>query len=425
MEKESEIRVEIKKCLEFTRDSHNLEIYASVQIYLGNLYRQIKETEQAEKVWKNIQRTDSNKLYAYAQFNLAVLFREADRFSEMCIAYGEIMRSDDASTYADAQFNLAVYFLSIKNIDDARTAFLKIEPQDKKFYDAQMGCQILNLDDEKQRNTLIKIHDTVEEILLSLFIQQNDVDEKVAHYTTTDAAFKMLSETPSPLRIATIQYVNDPTEGKMILDYLGMSYLNCELPTQSQSDFHTFITCFSFNHDWLNQFRLYGKTKNQEASGVSLIFQHRLFSQEHNIASQAGYISFLNSPVNNASREIEDLDRLEYDEKKAEANPNEEFGKTLNLYRCIYFDPKTQLLKLAHRDEWTFFREAILDSSEESNKAYEIAREKWVKYLKQIKKKEKKIFKYLNLIKKLIGKLLNPSSLYAILCKLPSSQMAA
>ena len=154
MEKESEIRVEIKKCLEFTRDSHNLEIYASVQIYLGNLYRQIKETEQAEKVWKNIQRTDSNKLYAYAQFNLAVLFREADRFSEMCIAYGEIMRSDDASTYADAQFNLAVYFLSIKNIDDARTAFLKIEPQDKKFYDAQMGCQILNLDDEKQRNTL-------------------------------------------------------------------------------------------------------------------------------------------------------------------------------------------------------------------------------------------------------------------------------
>ena len=88
MEKESEIRVEIKKCLEFTRDSHNLEIYASVQIYLGNLYRQIKETEQAEKVWKNIQRTDANKLYAYAQFNLAVLFREADRFSEMCIAYG-------------------------------------------------------------------------------------------------------------------------------------------------------------------------------------------------------------------------------------------------------------------------------------------------------------------------------------------------
>ena len=75
---------------------------------------------------------------------------------------------------------------------------------------------------------------------------------------------------PSAFRLSTINGVNDPTEGIVLGDFWRKQGIleNIHISTTT-----TFISCFTFNHDSLNQFRLYGKESNQEATGVSLVFK--------------------------------------------------------------------------------------------------------------------------------------------------------
>lgn len=77
----------------------------------------------------------------------------------------------------------------------------------------------------------------------------------------------------------------------------------------------SFVSCFTFNHNSLNQFRLYGRTNFIECSGISLTFKNSYF----------------------------------YDERQ---------GKTkTNLYRCIYLDPRTGYVKIASRNVFSFYQE--------------------------------------------------------------------
>ena len=58
--------------------------------------------------------------------------------------------------------------------------------------------------------------------------------------------------------------MNDPTEGYLLNE------LMC-LDKNIQIQDLAFITCFTLHHDSLNQFRLYGKNSQQEATGLSLV----------------------------------------------------------------------------------------------------------------------------------------------------------
>ena len=153
-----------------------------------------------------------------------------------------------------------------------------------------MYQRILEVGDQKKSDSLLEIRAIVESILLNLVVGRHLDDSKVAHYTTVGTAHLMLSKQKgneegksySPLRLTTIQNVNDPTEGKLLSDHLKVSNDNSLTDT---GRFQAFIACFSFNHDWLNQFRLYGKSDHLEASGVSLVFNHQFFSGEHDIGA--------------------------------------------------------------------------------------------------------------------------------------------
>ena len=72
----------------------------------------------------------------------------------------------------------------------------------------------------------------------------------------------------------------------------------------------------------------------------------------------------------------------------------------LSLYRCIYFDPKTKLIKLARREEWTFYCESLADG--ETKKA----NKRWRSYEKAISKKEIQIRKLHRDLEKEVTKLL-------------------
>jgi hypothetical protein len=141
---------------------------------------------------------------------------------------------------------------------------------------------------------------------------------------------------------------------------------------------YVFISCFTFNHDSLNQFRLYGKENNQEASGVSLVFPSNFFD-----FNPDNHINAIIGLKNNKDPDL-------FKEKNTEIGSNSK--QLLNkqpLYRCIYLDPDTGYVSLAKRDKVTFYRE-LLAQGKNIKELSEDAEIKWNDYIdKHIIKIEK------------------------------------
>ena len=97
----------------------------------------------------------------------------------------------------------------------------------------------------------------------------------MAHYTSPHVCHKLFgiggNETASPMRLGSSTYMNDPSEGKGLLDLLNQQDLELENKADGASH-NAFFTCFSSRVNDLNQFRLYGKEDSVEASGCCLVF---------------------------------------------------------------------------------------------------------------------------------------------------------
>ncbi|WP_326518256.1 hypothetical protein [Acinetobacter sp. CAAS 2-6] len=139
----------------------------------------------------------------------------------------------------------------------------------------------------------------------------NKYERKVAHYTNL-YVFDQLINKKSTFRLNAPDYMNDPTEGKMLFNFLLIENNNIQV------DFERipYISCFTFNHNSLNQFRLYGRTNDVECSGVSLTVDKGFF-----------------------------------------LNSRKKTKNLFSLYRCIYLDEKTGYLELAGRNRLSFIQE--------------------------------------------------------------------
>ena len=97
----------------------------------------------------------------------------------------------------------------------------------------------------------------------------------MAHYTSPHVCHILFgiggNETASPMRLGSSTYMNDPSEGKPLLDLLNQQDLELENKADGASH-NAFFTCFSSRANDLNQFRLYGKEGGVEASGCCLVF---------------------------------------------------------------------------------------------------------------------------------------------------------
>lgn len=228
------------------------------------------------------------------------------------------------------------------------------------------------------------------------FAEYHGYEHKFAHYSRCETAFKLIGKSqtgsPSAFRLGSVGNVNDPKEGVVLGQYLGKC---CKLASDIFIDnepYATFVGCFTFNHDSLNQFRLYGKENNQEASGVSLVFLSGFFGRDNRAMH-----------INNPMR-VDDQDHKLKDEddeaneilKRPEFSMNERGDKAnidkpikYNLYRCIYIDPETGYLSLARRDKATFYQEcANSRNSKNLDSIREMAEARWENYSKIIERKE-------------------------------------
>ena len=131
-----------------------------------------------------------------------------------------------------------------------------------------------NKDKGKELNE--KLEGSISTILAVLHIPPIELGSTpLAHYTSSSVCNKLFGvvneDDSSPMRIGSSSYMNDPSEGKGLLELLALQDL--ELENKVDCSFHNaFFACFSSRVNDLNQFRLYGKEDGVEASGCCLVF---------------------------------------------------------------------------------------------------------------------------------------------------------
>ena len=391
------------------------ETYAWAQFNLGNTYKDQGEPEQAIEAWSNIHREEVDpETYAQAQLNLGAAYYAQGNLDEAITAWKKV-REDNPETYAKAQLNLGVIYKDLaykdkdedqRNLDEAITAWKKVreEADPETYAKAQLNLgEVYSLDKEKEEQSyeaynnaqefsyykpergfkILKCPQKIRKDLHTLAESTDEVlkylqiipafESKVAHYTRPQIAFDLFEgkkndKEPSNFRLSTIRGVNDPTEGLVLNGYWDQQGIPETIHT---NDTATFISCFTFNHDNLNQFRLYGKENGREATGVSLVFNKEFFS------NQADTLEFIAGPSIGPSRKSEQSNSNKTG-KMGDGNKKKLIGKS-TLYRCIYLDPETGYWTLAQRDKSTFYRE---------DKEKETAENNWIEYSKKISKIE-------------------------------------
>lgn len=335
------------------------EAHAKAQLGLGIILEAWGDTESAIAAYRKITRKDLREQYAMAQMNLGVALRKQGKTEEAIAACQNIIREDSPELYAKARFNLALLSPEENNIKEAKQALSN--SRSIFYYESESRLKILNCLSDTRSN-LAAVFDVIESIIQTLFISSDGgiVGEnplKVAHYTRPSIARVLIAgeeDKASSLRLNTVKNTNDPTEGKVLYGYLHKS---CTLPSgvldvEQESDSQAlaaFISCFTFNHDSLNQFRLYGKEGGLEASGVSLVFGKRFFSAADPFA------------IMTVAPEQEDFTANNTIGDSRPGQPDKTTQKKLDklpLYRCVYLDSQSGYVSIAHRDKVTFYAEA-------------------------------------------------------------------
>ena len=360
-----------------TRDD-NPETYAQAQLGLGFAYNKSGKLDKAITAWSNVHGEDGPKAYAGAQLGLGATYYTQDKLDQAIDAWSNIHREDDSEAYTRAQLALGGIYEDKGKIEQAKEAYRNA--RDFLYYKGERRYRIL----ECPQEVIEKLHDiakNTDEVLKSLQIIP-EYESKVAHYSRPSTAFSLFGDeknnkNPSNFRLSTIRGVNDPTEGLVLNGYWNQQGIPETIHT---NDTATFISCFTFNHDNLNQFRLYGKENGREATGVSLVFNKEFFS------NQADTLEFIAGPSTDLSSKSEQI-KPNKKRKTENDNKKELIGKS-TLYRCIYLDPETGYWTLAQRDKSTFYREHNEDEDTD-------AKEKWEDYYELISKIEGCVEKYL------------------------------
>ncbi|WP_394210209.1 tetratricopeptide repeat protein [Psychrobacter piscatorii] len=395
-------------------DDENL--YAAAQFNIGLVLIKQNNVEEALSTWSNIKRFDNTELYARAKFNTGFLLKYRVELEGAMDEWGEIKRSDSLNIFYSAQFEIGKTLLD-KNVEKSALEAKKYFLIAKQLFSYESHCYIKICDLLRRDNDKVsrikylrffeRILKTVD-ILKIKFIDSNSksqcAERKLAHYTSTDVANILLDEVGNKeptkkLRLNTISNMNDPSEGQLLKFFLNKEKDTVYNSADFDERFHAFFSCFTFNHDSLNQFRLYGKKDYLEASGVSLVFTQKFF-QDNN----SGGLSFLS--IDSFSQKLTGKSispDFGYDDIENQDKSNSDLISKKQVMRCIYLDPESGYIQLAQRNRLTFYREfdcnnIIVDKGKDYAEK-SLAEEMWENYSDEMAKKTNDFIESFNILK--------------------------
>ena len=467
----------------------NPEIYTQAQFNLGVIYQNVKHNiEWAERCYLNVEKQYNPKIYASALYNLGIIYQYIHQNFENAIhCYLNIKKKYDLKVYENAQLNLGfIYQYEKQDIKQAELCYLNIQKQDnpkvyafaqcilgdnvffnkskiklkspEEYYQnvaysdnsfesyiiAQIMLSVISnkyssIFEEKQRDDLVikicNIRELTLHIQKELLVEFNLNESKnndgliferqVAHYTKPEVLFNLLKNKPSDFRLNVVDFMNDPTENQVLTDWLGIN-------TENNNEIKTFLASFSFNHNSLNQFRLYGNENNIVGSSVSVVFNKKFFGDDIKRSINPESINYffnntdfglaindsaksvvatmglndlnenLNQKSDNTRNDLNENSDPKNSETIAEKNITSSVG-SLPLFRCLYFDPKNGYISIAKRNKYSFYLEHQNDSSENIDA-------KWNAYLDSLNEEAKinTVREKLQKIEEIIYSLKNP-----------------
>ncbi|MDN3447299.1 DUF2971 domain-containing protein [Psychrobacter sp. APC 3281] len=391
-------------------------VFSSAAFHLGlTILEKRQEVDSALNAWHSIIREDDSTFYAEAQFNIGIVHLELGKKEDALNILGNIRIEDNEEAYSKAQLHIADLYASQNDTDTAIKFWknIKLQYSYEHYLTAKrnigmcyfkkgeinkavsiwkelsgsvkFGEYSFKIDCFRKINDLFKLDINSEigngfliSFMLVLDIYSKYLDSitkaperKFAHYTSTYVTDLLLKhdykdhscKLGSKFRLNTINNVNDPSEGLVLSNYLTQGNINT---LKFEKNNQVFVSCFTFNHDSLNQFRLYGKENNKEASGVSLIFKNSYFRTDYyNEVSNFELPRRLNDSL----------------EVKNNSKDNSFLSKQI-LLRCVYLEPNSGYIRLAQRDKLTFYRE-FSDKQD--------AQQRWETYQKEIDSKTDKV----------------------------------
>lgn len=346
--------------LEIKKDDDE-DIFSYVNYYLGIIFIREKSYDDAINTLSKVTK-DYEDIYSKSQYLLGQIFNVKSDFNKAIKHLKEVKKDKIRDFYYyNSQYILGKLFRDHLNDKEKSKKYFK---ESKKYFYYETKKELFCMKFNDNAKIINDIYKSVVDILETLKVRSDESSHEkcVAHYTSPTVALSLLEKKDSYLRLNTAKNVNDPTEGKVLKKYLNIPSLSDSKRTL------TLISCFTFNHDSLNQFRLYGKENNLEASGVSIVFNSDFFNNKE---ERINFIGNIEEPF------IEDNKSIE----------------KLPLYRCIYIDPdpKCNYINIAQRGKITFYRDGNENDIE--------------KYSNFIKEKRESVIENINVILKNIRKL--------------------
>ncbi|MGE6571118.1 MULTISPECIES: tetratricopeptide repeat protein [Psychrobacter] len=369
--------------------SDDPETYANAELILSSLLDEVGNHTSSLEALHRIKHQDSSVAYSLAQWLIGSDFEKNGNIEKAIDRWSNINYLDNPQVYAFAQYQTGLLLIRdhvSKKYKEAEQAFINAESSyPYEAYCYRKICELIKVPETKDFGlSSLKLLNTVLDIVDILTLdfskysdEEKPFERKLAHYTSTYTCNLLLGNeqkatTPSLFRLNTINNVNDPSEGQLLIRKLKGIKDNNFTALDFNEEFHAFISCFTFNHDSLNQFRLYGKQDNKEASGMSLVFKKEFFQSQNFI----GGLSHLS--VENTSKIIKNTSTIndtKLDNIKVQASDDNEIVK-YSVMRCVYLDPTSEYFHLAQRNRLTFFREfgekrIIKNGTEQSQAEYE------------------------------------------------------
>lgn len=313
--------IDIKKLESISLDNSTPKEFAKARFELANECIKNNQIEKAKGYYLEIKRDYDTSIFTYSKFNLGIMLKKNRAYDDARKHLEEIQKSDDEYVYYKAQFVLGELFGFYLNDKDKSQRYFE---ETSKYFYYDSVVKLLSLYSSDNFKCIDNIYISVRKILSILKVKS---DICVAHYTSPSVALSLFDKKDSScLRLNTVKNVNDPTEGKILKRYLNTPSLD------NRNNSVAFISCFTFNYDSLNQFRLYGKENNLESSGVSIVFNNGFFNNEND------HVDFIDNVTENSKNYKNVINKL-------------------NLYRCIYIDPESNYVNISHRDKITFHKE--------------------------------------------------------------------
>ncbi|WP_201596741.1 hypothetical protein [Psychrobacter vallis] len=396
-------RKEVEELLKVTREKNRGEVFAQTQFKIYDCLLSVQKYDLALDVLENMKESDDKGYYELAQMNIAVVkYYFKDKVDEAYEIIIELFnrKSWVTTIISEYAFKFAKDYLKKKEYEKSIKLFRLVS--DTYLYETycyeKINSFLLDPENETLGKNFIELLDQtllIVDILKLDFSQLSDTEKaperKLAHYTGTYTTEKLLAVDkdqgrPSAFRLNTINNVNDPSEGQLLSNHLKGVKENSFYAPDFDEKLHAFISCFTFNHDSLNQFRLYGKQDNKEASGISLVFNQNFF-QEHSSTAGLSYVAFKDNLQKNDTIPIH-KSTIESPKEKIFEKPVERI-KEQPVMRCVYLDPTSNYVHLAQRNRLTFFREFSDETIDIENEKTSKAEAEWKAYKNYIDKKTK------------------------------------